>query len=165
MAVNHWTMKIQDKYKIDGQSTSHDKEIEIFGAAFDVARTWKMGSNNQNMPEGSGAISPIVVAKEVDKSSPKMYYACLSGQHLGEVVITGWTSIKDKDEPELQYKLTDTGLSSVSTGKGSGGIDTDTLTLSFAKIDWTFKQFDATGKAVDTVPASWDLAKVSGKAA
>ena len=160
MAVDHWTMKIQDKFKIDGQSPSHSdgKEIEIYGASFAVSRAWRMDGNNKNMPEGRGAISEISVSKEVDLSSPKLYYACVSGKNLGKVSITGWTNVSNKDQMVVQYTLEDVGISSVSSSN-----DTESLSLSYIKIKWDYNQIDDDGSVKGKGSNFWDLTKLKGE--
>lgn len=69
---------------------------------------------------------PLVIVKEVDKASPKLYQACASGKHFPSAVV---------DVGGHQFRLFDVVIASVEKSSG-GGRPTEQLTFNFSKIEF-----------------------------
>lgn len=69
---------------------------------------------------------PLVIVKEVDKASPKLYQACASGKHFPSAVV---------DVGGHQFRLFDVVIASVEKSSG-GGRPTEQLTFNFTKIEF-----------------------------
>ncbi|HEX8879793.1 MAG TPA: type VI secretion system tube protein Hcp, partial [Candidatus Acidoferrum sp.] len=68
---------------------------------------------------------PLVIVKEVDKASPKLYQACASGKHFPSAVV---------EVGAHQFRLFDVVIASVAKSSG-GDRPTEQLTLNFTKIE------------------------------
>jgi type VI protein secretion system component Hcp len=76
------------------------------------------------MATGKRMHKPFVVSKELDKASPLLSKACVSGQHLHEV---------DVDLGGSHYKLSDVVISSDT--KSGGDHPMETITFTYQKIE------------------------------
>lgn len=63
--------------------------------------------------------------------------ACASGEHIKEVVLVGERSGK-KGQKLLEIKMTDVLISSYRSGGSSGQVSTDSFSLNFAKIEFSY---------------------------
>lgn len=82
------------------------------------------------MAAGKRMHKPLVITKEIDKSSPLLSEACASGQHLKEVDI-------DLTSKPGHYKLTDVVISSDQKSGGAREKAMETITFNYQKIEWT----------------------------
>lgn len=94
---------------------------------------------------GKANVQDISLTKWIDKASPKLQLACLSGTHITECVLN---VRKAGDKPYVYLKITMTKclISSVSTG-GSGGEDrlTENVSINFAKVKVEYFEQTDTG--------------------
>ena len=104
-------------------------------------------------------VHPVRVTKLIDFSSPKLYVACCSGQHIPNVVIEVCRAGGDKQK-YLEIKMNDALVSSVNTGGAARGEDipTEEVGFNFAKINWTYIKLTKEGKPAGNVAGGWDLA-------
>lgn len=142
---------------IEGESTdaSHPKTIEI--------ESWSFGETQSSTISGGGGGAGKVsmqdfhfVTKTVDKSSPKLFLAGATGEHIKDATL--YVRKAGSSSDYLVIKLTDILVSSYQTG-GSGGSDipTESVSLNFAKIQVSYTGMDAEGKLLPAVDAGWDL--------
>jgi len=101
---------------------------------------------------------PFTVTKSIDKSSPKLAEKCSKGEHIPSVVIECWKHAGDHVK-FMEYKLTDTVVRSVYPSGASEGVPTETVSFSYAKIEWTYTQYDNKGKKLGEVKGAWSLEK------
>ena len=174
MAVDYF-LKIEG---IDGESqdAKHKGEIEL--------ASWSWGESNAGAGHfggggggGAGKVSmqDFHFTSRVDKSSPKLFLACASGQHIKTAVITcrkaggapltATAASGDQIAPTpgdafLAYKLADVFVSSYQIG---GGVDSELpavqFSLNFAKIEVDFRPQNAEGGFGQPIVAGWDLVR------
>ena len=162
MAVaNNFSILIKDKFAIEGESVEHKGEIPLLSISFSTNRMWRTGSDNTNAPEGNPDLSDIAIVKEIDKTSPKIFYACCVGQLLGKVVITGWTTTKSAIEPVTVITLENTAISSISPGFSEGGAS-EALTLSYTKLTWLQRDVGVESKEDSKQENNWDRSSNTG---
>lgn len=151
-------IKIQD---IAGESRDkeHAGEIDV------LAWSWGM-SNSGSAHIGGGAgsgkanVQDLSFTKYIDKASPRLQLACLTGEHIGEAVLV----LRKAGGTPVEYvKITMTGVlvTSVSTG-GSGGEDrlTENVTLQFSKVKFEYQEQDDKGaKKGGPIPYTYDIAQ------
>ncbi|MEY1556976.1 Hcp family type VI secretion system effector [Yoonia sp. R2331] len=145
---------------IDGESKdgSHTNEIDV------LAWSWGMSqSATTHMGGGGGSgkvnVQDISFTKYVDKSSPELMKACMTGRHITEATLV----VRKAGDKPLEYmtiKINDIIVSSVSTG-GSGGEDrlTENVTLNFSQVDYKYIEQTDTGAEGDKPDVKWDIAK------
>ncbi|MDE3109811.1 MAG: type VI secretion system tube protein Hcp [Acidobacteriota bacterium] len=68
---------------------------------------------------------PLVITKEMDSASPKLYQACATGKHFPSALV---------ETGGKQYKLFDVVIASVQKSSG-GERPMETITLNFTKIE------------------------------
>jgi type VI secretion system Hcp family effector len=76
------------------------------------------------MALGKRAHKPLVIVKEMDAASPKLYEAVTTGKHFPSALV---------ETGERQYRLYDVVIASAE--KSGGGKPTETLTLNFTKVE------------------------------
>lgn len=112
------------------------------------------GLDNREGSEPS--VSEVTISKQMDKASPKLFQDAVGGDLGAKVQIAFTTTTKDKVDKYLEYELTNCGLSGYSVSSG-GDRPTESLSLNFTKIVWSFTAKDAkVGGSPEKV--GWDLA-------
>ena len=95
------------------------------------------------------------VTKTVDKSSPKLFLAGASGEHIKDATLFVRKAGSNSDY--LQIKLTDVLVSSYQTGGSGGDNPTESFSLNFAKVQYSYTGTDADGKLLPAIDVGWDL--------
>jgi type VI secretion system secreted protein Hcp len=96
-------------------------------------------------------------------ASAPLFSKCCMGEHLPEVTVVLRKAGGANPLEYLTYKFTEVYVDSIQWSGSSGGDDTpsESLSLTFAKVEITYKQQDEKGGAAKTIGASWDLRSVS----
>jgi type VI secretion system Hcp family effector len=106
---------------------------------------------------GRASFGDLSVVKILDSASPLIAQACVSGQHIKEIIIELFRSAGDKRVKYWEYKMEDSIISSVSIG-GGGGLPSESISFNYAKITYTYtKQERSGGGGGGNVPGGWDL--------
>ncbi len=121
---------------------------------------------------GAGAGKPsfqdIHFTKLVDKSSPKLFLACASGQHIKKATLVVRRSGRERLE---YYKVTleEVLVSSYQSSGASGGsagvpaaVPVDEFAMNYAKIEFSYRPQNTDGTLEQPVIASWDLKQNRG---
>ncbi|RJR45802.1 MAG: Hcp family type VI secretion system effector [Desulfobacteraceae bacterium] len=101
----YMTVKGKTQGNIDGSCTikGHEKTIFVYELDHSVGIPTDPGSG---LPTGKRIHYPLVVTKEIDKSSPKLQQALVSGELLTEVLLEFWhISPAGKEEKYYTIKL------------------------------------------------------------
>jgi type VI secretion system secreted protein Hcp len=138
MANSDIHLKIGD---IKGESTDdkHKDEIDV--------DSWSWGASNPgSMSVGGGggtgkvSFSDLTFVHRIDKSSPNLWKACSTGEHLKEATLT---SAKQGKGPQdfLIIKMTDVLITSVSVAQSNGdsSVPQESVSIQFAKVDLEYK--------------------------
>jgi type VI secretion system secreted protein Hcp len=110
MAAVDYFLKI-DGIKGESQDKNHKDEIDIVSFSWGMAQQGT-ASKGGGMGAGKVAVKDIVVVKEVDASSPKLFDACFTGKHIPSAQLT----CRKAGGSAIEYwtvKLTDILISSV----------------------------------------------------
>lgn len=134
---------------IPGEATAngHTNEIAVLSYSEGVSIPVTIGSGGGTT--GTPAFNHLKIVKYLDKASPLLLLACAQGTHISQAVLT----LRDQAGGQVEfYKITLTGvfISSVQIG-GSGSGDarpTETVTLAFQQIQWTYQQVDDKGNPI-----------------
>jgi type VI secretion system secreted protein Hcp len=145
--------------KGESASTKHKEQIELL--------SWSWGASNpttivgEGMSAGKVSMSDLSFTKRVDKSSPKLLGLCVTGDHAKEATLycSKQTGGKTPDD-FLVIKLTEVYVSSFQCG-GSAGEDvgTESVSVTYASIDYDYKVQQADGKLVSGGDVEYDLRK------
>ncbi len=157
-------MAIDYHLKLDGiqgesQHAKHSNEIDIL--------SWSWGAHNPvtvvgaGMSAGKVSMSDLTISKRVDKSSPKLLGLNVTGKHVANAVLTASKSTGGKNpEDFLTIKLEEVYVSSYQIG-GSHGDDvgTESLSLSYGKISYDYKEQKKDGTLTSAGEVGYDLIK------
>jgi type VI secretion system secreted protein Hcp len=126
------------KIKGDVTDTNHQKWIELSSFQWGVGRGIGSATSGPASRESSiPSISEITVTKRMDSASPGLWTDSVAGQLNSTVNIVFTTTDQGDTKEFLKYELSNTGLSGYSLSSG-GDMPTESLSLNFTKISWTF---------------------------
>jgi type VI secretion system secreted protein Hcp len=141
---------------VEGEAThaDHKGEIEVL--------SWSWGLSNQGGSVGSGSGKGKADPGEVsflhlyDKASPILAKKCAQGMHFPTVVIT---SRKAGEGQKDFFKITmkEVFISSAQISASSGGDLTESVSMSYASIDFSYKAQDDKGALGGEVKFGWDV--------
>jgi type VI secretion system secreted protein Hcp len=146
---------------IEGSVTAKgfEKWIELNSFQFATSRSISMETGNSaNRNHGRPSISEIVVTKSMEQSSFGLLQDALRGDKGKKVTIKIVEVAQDKYREYVSYELEDTLLSSYSVSTG-GGVPSETVTLSYAKITTSFTSSDKNNKSGQPARVVYDIAQ------
>ena len=131
---------------IQGEATDqgHKDWIIIQSMSTSIHRSIPSGAKDQQRTKGETSLGDVQIVRQLDKSSTKLQEACAAGKFFKTVDIEFCTTVKDKQEPYLKYKLYDVIVSSYSVhGDASGNpLPSEQVSLGYSKVDWTYVVVD-----------------------
>jgi type VI secretion system secreted protein Hcp len=140
---------------IDGESTNsrHGGEIEI--------ESFSWGATQSGTSTGGGGAGKVIFqdihfTKILDKASPKLMLATATGEHIKEVVLTGEVSGK-KGQKFLEIKMEDVIISSFQQGGSAGDYPTESISMNFSKIVFTYYPVNPDGSLGAPISGGWDI--------
>ncbi len=150
-------MKLGD---IKGEATDgdHKEWILIESMSSPIYRSIPEGAKDQQRTKGDTTLGDVVVVRQLDKSSTKLQEACANGTFFKEVEIHFCTTVKNKQEPYLTYKLKNAIVTSYSFHGNSSGspLPSEQCTLGYTDVDWTYIVVDpTTGDKKGNVPTKY----------
>jgi type VI secretion system secreted protein Hcp len=144
---------------VDGEASDskHKNEIEVMSFSWGATNSGTMAFGGGG---GAGKVQfqDVSFSVKTNKSSPKLFLACASGEHIKKAVLTVRKAGKDQQE-FYKFTLSDLLITSYQSG-GSGGSDivpTDSFSLNFSKVEFEYKSQKADGTLDAAVKAGWDL--------
>ncbi len=143
---------------IKGESVDdkHRDEIDVSSFSWGVTQTGTLAFGG-GAGAGKAQFSDFSFTTNTSKASPKLFLACASGEHIKDATIT----VRKAGERPLEYiviKMNDVLISSYQTS-GSSGQDrpTESISMAFAKIEFTYIPQKADGSSDAPISAGWDL--------
>ena len=151
-------MKLGD---IKGEATDKDHKdwILIESMSSPLYRSIPEGAKDQQRTKGDTTLGDIVVVRQLDKSSTKLQESCANGTFFKEVEVHFCTTVKNKQEPYLKYKMENVIVTSYSFHGNSSGspLPTEQITMGYTKVEWTYIVVDpATGDQKGNVPGKYE---------
>jgi type VI secretion system secreted protein Hcp len=107
---------------------------------------------------GAGKVdmSDLTVVAHFSKASPQLLLACASGKHFKTAVLSARKAGKGQAD-YLTFSLTDVLVSSYQVaGTADTSVPTDSVGLSFGKIQVEYKEQKADGSLGNAVKVGWD---------
>jgi len=156
MAAVDYFLKIDG---VEGESQDHKHKSEIQLESWSWGES-QMGTHSGGGGGGAGKVSmqDFHFVKKVDKSTPKLFLHCATGEHIKKAVLT-CRKAGGKQDAFLIVTMSDLLVSSYQTG-GSGHSDivpTDQISMNFSKIEWEYKEQKADGSFGGSVKAGYDV--------
>ena len=145
--------------KGESQDDKHKDEIDVLSYSWGVTQTGSFAFGGGG-GAGKAQFNDFNFTTNTSKASPVLFLACASGEHIKEATITVRKAGKGQQE-YLILKMTDVLVSSYQTG-GSGQSEsnpTESLSMAFAKIEFTYKPQKEDGSLEAGITTGWDLKK------
>jgi type VI secretion system secreted protein Hcp len=142
---------------IPGESADakHKDEIEL------VSFSWGATQSAAASPAGGGAgraqFKQFEFLMHVNKASPQLFLATVSGKHIKEANL----SVRKVDKTQLEYlkiKFTDVLVSSFQEA-ASAEAPEETIAFSFAKIEMQYLTQQASGAPAPPISVGWDISQ------
>ena len=126
-------------------------------------QSFSFGASNSGTIVGGGggagkvSFSDITFSKNLDKSSPILYLHCAQGKHIPKATLYVRKSGSDKPVEYYVITLSDVLVTSVQTS-GGGGLPMESLSLNFAKIEFSYAAQKPDGSLESPVKSGWNIA-------
>ena len=147
---------------IDGESTDdkHKGEIELQSFSWGASNPVTIGSASGGIGGGKVSLSSFNFMKKTDKSSPKLFLACCSGEHIKTAKLTMRKAGKTQNE-FVTYEFTEVMVESIQWSGSHGGDDapSEAVSFAYAKVVTKYSAQKADGTMDSPVPAGWDQTK------
>ena len=145
---------------IAGESTDdkHSEWIEVLSYSWGAHQpTSASASSSGGASHERANFQDFSIVKVLDKATPKLALACAGGDHIASITLELCRAGQEKVK-YMEYKLTNCIISSISNGGGGGGEISESLSINYGKIEWTYtQQKRADGSGGGQVAAGWDL--------
>jgi len=150
--------------KIDGVpgeslDAKHAGEIQVLDWAFGVSQTgdFHLGGGGG---AGKASFQDFQFVHRVDKSSPRLFLACASGEHIKNATLTVRKAGKEQHE-FLKINFTDLLISDIKDGGSASSpeLPTQTVTIAFSKVEVEYRPQKADGSLDAAIKHGWDLKK------
>lgn len=154
MATDYF-LKLTD---VAGESAQkgHEDQIDVLSWSWGESNS---GSSSDGGGSGSGKVSmqDLSFAMKINKASSVLFKFCASGTHIKEGTLTCRRAGKEP-RPYLTIKFTDCLVSSFQTGGSQGDeVPTDSVSLNFSKIEYSYTPQKADGTLGTAIPAAYDI--------
>jgi type VI secretion system secreted protein Hcp len=147
-----------DGIKGESADAKHKGEIDIASFSWGMAQTGVSATGG-----GGGAgkvhVHDIQISKKLDSSTPLLSLHCANGAHIKEANIVCRKAGGEQLE-FMKIKLSDVLITSInqSASHGSDALPEESISINFAKVEWTYQPQGADGKAQGgPITAGWDV--------
>jgi type VI secretion system secreted protein Hcp len=148
---------------IDGESQDfkHKGEIQLESFSWGVHQVVSVGAGG-GQRAGRSSFEDFHFTKPVDKASPKLMFACASGQHIKTGILSCRKAgnVERGNQDFMMIKMENLLVSSYNDAgnlQTMDGVPQDAVALNFTKITFTFIPQNADGSPGTPVTESWDL--------
>ena len=142
----------------ESESPTHPNEIDVL--------SWSWGASQACSLSGGGggtscvsSFSDVSFLKPLDKSSPHIFLAVATGQHLSKATLFGTTATEKDTVDFLMITMTDVIVTSYQIGGSGEDRPTDSISLNYAKIEFEYKPQNKDGSFGSSIKTGWDLKK------
>jgi type VI secretion system secreted protein Hcp len=141
---------------IEGESTDSKHKYEIDVTSWSFGLTQSVSHVGGGGGAGQAEFRDLQIVKLMDKSSPKLFLASASGEHLQKAVLT---MRKSGDNPVdfVKVTLTDVIVSSFNSDLATNGQPIEEITLNYGKLEFQYVPVDAKGISSTPIKVGWDL--------
>jgi type VI secretion system secreted protein Hcp len=148
---------------IDGESTDskHKDWIEVLSYGWGVSQPTSAHSTAGSATSSRASFGDLSISKLLDKSSPKLFLACASGEHLKKVTLELCRAAGNEKAKYMEYLLEEVVVSNVSVGGSGSELPAESITFNYGSIKQNYYKTDrGTGKEAGLAgSAGWDLTK------
>jgi type VI secretion system secreted protein Hcp len=139
------------------QEKGHEDEIEISSWSWGLSKPGGAGSGSGGAA-GKPTFEDLSLQKQVDKASPGLAKACATGEHFREAELAAERGAGRKLLDLIVIKLSDVTITGFQESvEDVGSLPSDSFSIRFAKIDFSYTPQKADGSADSPVRWTWDL--------
>lgn len=143
---------------IDGEATheTHKKWLDVSSIQWGVGRAISTpAGSTANREASEPSVSEVTITKLMDSSSPKLFTEACTG-NAGKLVQIHLVSTGSPGNTYTEYKLTNSLVSAYSMSSG-GDRPSESVSISFTKLEYKFIPYDDKNKAGTPIAVSYDL--------
>jgi type VI secretion system secreted protein Hcp len=158
-------MAVECFLKFEGPDLKGESKADGFAEQVDVL-AWSWGATQtgtMHVATGGGAgkanVNDLTITKWIDKASPNLAQAVISGKQFNKATLTCRKAGGEKPVEYLKFDLENVIISSLATG-GAGGEDrfTENVALNFATYKMSYTPQKDDGSAESAVgPVGWSI--------
>lgn len=152
-------MAIYVKYDgIDGEATheSHKKWLDVASIQWGVGRGISTpAGSTANREASEPSVSEVTLTKLMDASSPKFFTEACVGA-VGKKVVIHLVTTGSPGNTYAEYALTNALVSAYSMSSG-GDRPSESISISFTKMEFKFIPYDDKNKAGTPIAVSYDI--------
>lgn len=143
---------------VEGEAThaDHKGEIEILSWTWGVSNVNAGGTSGGGSGKGKATPNDFNFLHNYDKASPILAKKCAQGVHFPSVVLTARKSGEGQKD-FLKITLKEVFITSVQPSGSSGGDIVESVSMSYASVDFAYKAQDAKGALGGDVKFGWDV--------
>ena len=150
-------MKLGD-IKGESQDDGHKDWIIIESFSHEMSAP-RNGATGATRRRGSASIGDFVVSKEIDKSTPKLQEALVTGKVLPELNFELTRDFEEGRQAYLQYELKNVLVSSYQISGDADDRPTEEVAFNFEEIKVTYTYFARDGSKGGSVEFEWKVEK------
>src|SRR5437016_2732370 len=156
MAAVDYFLKI-DGIQGESKADKHTDEIDVQSFSWGATQSGSFAGGGGG-GAGKVAMQDFHFTMLHSKASPALMLACAQGDHIKSAILTCRKAGKEQQE-FLKITMSDCLVSSFQTGGHGGGgvLPSEQVSLNFAKIEFEYKEQDATGKLLGSTKKWFDL--------
>jgi len=145
---------------IKGESADdkHKDEIEVLSLSWGVSHADFVKTIGGT---GKGPLHDLVFVHGIDKASPNLMRACVTGEHIKEATITHRKAGKGQQE-YLVIKMSDVIVNSVALTDPSGSPSAENVSLTFVKVDFAYSPQKPDGSLDEAIHFKFDAKHTEG---
>ena len=152
--TQRWFLEL-DGIPGDSTDAAHKDWIDVQSWAWGVAAN--TGNVTGGVRVGRPTLEPLSVAAHLGSASPRLFEACVTGRHISDAVLSGVTaSGSGKGFEFLTVRLQEVTVAAQHLGDSLGVAPSDEFTLTYGRVEISFRRQTATGGAGVPVTASYD---------
>ena len=139
----------------------HKDWVDVLSFSFGVTQPTSALAAGAARTVERASFGNFTIVKRLDKATPILMLACVSGEHFAEATIV-MRKAGGTQQEFLRYTLQDCLISSVRPGGSATGgeaLPLEEVSFSFSKIKWEYIAQKADGTADVPVSFGWDLAQ------
>jgi type VI secretion system secreted protein Hcp len=141
--------------KGESKDSKHKDEIEVLSFSWGVTNAGAPGPGG-GAGSGKATFQDLSIVHNIDKATPLLMKACATGTHLKEATITQRKAGKGQQEFFI-VKMNDVIITGVTHAGTVGQPGSESVTLTFAKVDLEYKPQKPDGSLDAGVHFKYDL--------
>ena len=145
---------------VDGEAKDKDHKqwSDLLSMSWGVHKAGG-GATGQSRRRGVATVDDVVITKELDKSSPKLAEAVLSGKVFPKVEIHNTATYGEGRATFLKYELKNVAVTShnISAAGGGDAVPHEGMSLNFEEVKKTYVEYDEKGNKKGNVEMSWKV--------